>query len=76
MAITLRSSREITMLRSAGSVVAEVLSKVQDIAKAGTSTARLDELAAQIATGAGGQALFKGVESPYAKRPFISNICA
>jgi methionyl aminopeptidase len=76
MAITLRSSREIAMLRSAGSVVAEVLSKVQDIAKVGTSTAQLDELAAQITTSAGGQALFKGVESPYAKQPFPGIICA
>ena len=76
MAITLRSSREIELLRSAGSVVAEVLSKVQDIAKSGTSTSRLDELAAEITAAAGGRALFKGVESPYAKRPFPGIICA
>ncbi|RKY07815.1 MAG: type I methionyl aminopeptidase [Planctomycetota bacterium] len=76
MAITLRSSREIELLRKAGSVVAEVLSKVQDIAKSGTSTSRLDELAAEITAAAGGRALFKGVESPYAKRPFPGNICA
>jgi methionyl aminopeptidase len=76
MAITLRSGREIELLRSAGSVVAEVLSKVQNIAKSGTSTARLDELAAEITAAAGGKALFKGVESPYAKRPFPGIICA
>jgi len=76
MAITLRSSREIALLRSAGSVVAKVLSKVQDAAKAGVSTARLDELAAEITAAAGGKALFKGVESPYAKRPFPGIICA
>jgi len=76
MAITLRSSREIELLRSAGSVVAEVLSKVQDIAKVGTSTSRLDEMAAEITAAADGRALFKGVESPYAKRPFPGIICA
>jgi len=76
MAITLRSSREIALLRSAGSIVAEVLSKVQDAAKSGTSTSRLDELAAEITAAAGGKALFKGVESPYAKRPFPGTICA
>jgi len=76
MAITLRSSREIALLRSAGSIVAEVLSKVQDVAKAGVSTGQLDELAANITSKAGGQALFKGVESPYAKRPFPAVICA
>jgi len=76
MAITLRSSREIALLRSAGSIVAKVLSKVQDVAKAGVSTGQLDELAANITSKAGGQALFKGVESPYAKRPFPAVICA
>ncbi|MHC5060012.1 MAG: type I methionyl aminopeptidase [Planctomycetota bacterium] len=76
MAITLRSRREIALLRSAGLVVAEVLSKMQNIAKAGMSTARLDELATEITVSAGGQALFKGVESPYAKRPFPGTICA
>ncbi len=76
MAITLRSRREIALLRSAGLVVAEVLLKMQNIAKAGISTARLDELATEITISAGGQALFKGVESPYAKRPFPGAICA
>ncbi len=76
MAIILRSSREIAMLRTAGSVVADVLSKVQDAAKSGMSTGRLDELAAEITAGLGGKALFKGVESPYAKKPFPGTICA
>ncbi|HIJ66690.1 MAG TPA: type I methionyl aminopeptidase [Planctomycetes bacterium] len=76
MAITLRSSREIELLRRAGAVVAEVLSKVRDAAKPGMSTGRLDELAAEVTARAGGTALFKGVESPYAKRPFPGIICA
>ena len=76
MAITLRSSREIAMLRRAGAVVAEVLSKVQDFARPGTSTSRLDELAIEISAGAGGKPLFTGVKSPYAKRPFPGAICA
>ena len=76
MAITHRSSREIELLRTAGSVEAKVLSKVQEIAKSGTSTSQLDELAAEITAAAGGKALFKGVESPYAKRPFPGIICA
>jgi methionyl aminopeptidase len=40
------------------------------------STGRLDELAAEITAGLGGKALFKGVESPYAKKPFPCTICA
>ena len=76
MAITLRSSREIAMLRRSGAVVAEVLSKVQDFARPGTSTSRLNELAIEISAGAGGKPLFTGVKSPYAKRPFPGAICA
>jgi len=76
MAITLRSDREIQMLRKAGAIVAEVLSKVQEAVAPGTDTARLDALAAQITDAAGGEALFKGVMSPYSRQPFPGVICA
>ena len=48
MAITLRSRREIELIRKAGAVVAEVLLKLQEVAKPGVSTAELDRLAEQI----------------------------
>ena len=76
MAITLRSRREIELMRDAGVVVADVLSKLQEIARAGVSTARLDEVAARMTLQAGAQPLFKGVRSPYAKVPFPGVICA
>ncbi len=76
MAITLRSSREIEKLRKAGAVVANALSKLQEVAKAGISTGELDELATEIARSAGAATLFKGVTSPYAKQPFPGAICA
>jgi methionyl aminopeptidase len=76
MAITLRSRREIELMRNAGVVVAQVLSKLQEVAKPGVSTAELDRLAEQITRQAGAEALFKGVVSPYAKKPFPGVICA
>src|SRR5512140_509694 len=76
MAITLRSRREIDLIRKAGIVVAEVLSKLQEEVKPGISTAQLDRLAEQITRQSGAEALFKGVVSPYAKRPFPGVICA
>jgi methionyl aminopeptidase len=76
MAITLRSSREIEAIRKAGAVVADVLSKLQEIIKPGISTGELNELAMEITASAGAKALFKGVESPYAKQPFPGAICA
>jgi methionyl aminopeptidase len=76
MAITLRSEREIGLMREAGSVVAEVLSKLKEMTKAGVSTGELDRVALQMTRQAGAEALFKGVRSPYAKRPFPGAICA
>ena len=76
MAITLRSSREIGMLRRAGAVVAEVLSKIEEAAEPGISTGRLNVMAIEITKAASAKALFEGVESPYASLPFPGAICA
>ncbi len=76
MAIKLRSSREIELLRKAGAIVAEVLSKLQQDVRPGTSTGELDRLAQEITESAGATALFKGVKSPYASKPFSGTICA
>jgi len=75
MAITLRSRREIELMRSAGAVVADVLSKLQEIAGPGVSTAELDDVAAKMTSRAGAQPLFKGVRSPHARMPFPGVIC-
>jgi methionyl aminopeptidase len=76
MAITLRSSREIETIRRAGAVVADVLSKMKEVIKSGVSTGELNDLALEITKSAHAKALFKGVESPYAKDPFPGAICA
>jgi len=76
MAITLRSRREIELLRNAGAVVADVLSKLKEMAKPGMSTAQLNDAAAQMAAEAGAQTLFKGVRNPGARIPFPGVICA
>ena len=76
MAITLRSAREIEKLRVAGALVSEVLLKLQEVAEPGVSTGQLNDVAVQMAKDAGAATLFKGVESPYARRPFPGAICA
>jgi methionyl aminopeptidase len=75
MAITLRSRREIELVRKAGKVVADVLSKLQEIAVPGVNTAQLDAVASQMTADAGAQALFRGVRSPVALTPFPACIC-
>ncbi|MHC4159393.1 MAG: type I methionyl aminopeptidase [Planctomycetota bacterium] len=76
MAITLKSPREIELIRKAGAVVADVLSKLQKIAEPGITTARLDSEASRITTDAGAEPLFKGVPSPLSREPFPGAICA
>ena len=76
MAITLRSRREIELMRKAGAVVAGVLLKLKEIAEPGMTTAWLDSVALQMVADAGAEALFKGVRSPAARIPFPGAICA
>jgi len=76
MAITLRSRREIELMRRAGAVVADVLSKLQEIAEPGVTTGHLDSVALQMTADAGAKALFKGVRSAFAQTPFPGSICA
>ena len=75
MAITLRSRREIELIRRAGAVVADVLSKLQEIAEPGVTTAVLDSVALQITADAGAEALFRSVRSPLSRTLFPGAIC-
>ena len=76
MAINLKSHREIELMRKAGLVVANVLSKLKELAKPGESTGYLNEVALEMTERAFAKALFKGVTSPYAEMPFPGAICA
>ena len=63
-------------MRQAGAVVAKVLSKLQEMARAGVTTADLDRIALQMTADMRAEALFKGVRSPQARMPFPGAICA
>jgi methionyl aminopeptidase len=63
-------------LRNAGGVVADVLSKLKEMARPGINTAQLDYAAAQMTAAVGAQPLFKGVRNPSARVPFPGVICA
>jgi len=76
MAVTIRSKREIELLRTAGRVVGRVLKRLEEEAVEGVTTARLAQLSDEVINDAGAIALFKGVENPDAKMAFPSSICA
>jgi len=63
-------------MRRAGAVVADVLSELQRIARPGVTTGHLDQVALRMTAQAGAEALFKGVRSPHARKPFPGAICA
>ena len=75
MAITLRSRREIELMRRAGVVVADVLLKLEEICEPGITTGQLNRVAMQMSLDAGAETLFKGVCCTTAKTPFPGAIC-
>ena len=76
MAITLRSRREVDLIRKAGVVVGSVLSQLEEMARPGVSTGALDKVAQKMTSDAGAEALFMGVRNPAARQPFPGAICA
>jgi len=75
MAITLRSRREIELMKKAGEVVADVLLKLKESAVAGVTTAELNRIAEDMSVKAGAEMLFKGVTNPYGYNPFPAAVC-
>ena len=63
-------------MRKSGGVVADVLSKLQEIAAPGVTTGQLDRIALQISADVGATPLFKGVRGPHTGIPFPGAICA
>ena len=76
MPISIRSRGEIEKLKQAGKIVADVLCKLKKETRPGVSTGYLNEIALEMTSQAGAIALFKGVRSPYARKPFPGAICA
>lgn len=73
--VVLKSSREIELMRAAGKIVFQVLTRVRELAKPGATTNDLNREAEKMIADAGGIALFKGVENPQAKFPFPAALC-
>ena len=73
MAIKLKSPREIELMRQAGSVVHQVLSRLGEMVAPGVTTGELDAEAERLTRDLGAEALFKGV--PGKGGPFPGTIC-
>ncbi len=71
----LKSAAEIELMREAGRVVYQVLSRVREMAGPQVTTAALNSEAERIIEEAGGEALFRGVQAKQAKFPFPAALC-
>lgn len=72
----LKSAREIGLIREAGRVVYRVLQAMRELTRPGVTTGELGRVADEMITAAGGEALFKGVQTNATKFPFPAAICA
>ena len=75
MSIRPKSPGAIEKMRDAGQVVAEVLVRLQEMARPGVATGDLDAEALRIITARGGRALFHGQPHPRGGRAYPGNIC-
>ena len=66
---TIKSAREIDLMRKAGHIIADVLDILRDAAKPGVTTAQLDEIAGREIRGRGGVPSFLGYQG------YTAHIC-
>lgn len=63
-------------MRAAGRVVYQVLQRLREVVRPGVTTGELGRIADEMISSAGGQPLFRGVQTPNTKFPFPAAICA
>jgi methionyl aminopeptidase len=75
MKITLKSRRELELMRQAGRVVCRALARAHEMARAGMTTLELDRIVHDTYTSAGGQGLFKWYPTYEPGKGFPGNTC-
>ncbi|HVS69890.1 MAG TPA: type I methionyl aminopeptidase [Phycisphaerae bacterium] len=75
MKISLKSKRDLELMRAAGRLVHRALSRAKELAKAGMTTLELDRIVYDTYTSAGGQGLFKWYPTYEAGKGFPGNTC-
>ena len=73
--ITIKSDKEIELMRQAGKVVAQAKVRVREAVRPGVTTGELDRVAEDEIRGLGATPSFKGY-APYGMSPFPATICA
>jgi len=75
MAITIKSEKEIEILKEGGKILAEVLKKISEFAKPGISTGFLNQKAREMILTCDALPSFEGYKSSFSDRPYPAAIC-
>ncbi len=75
MAITVKSEKELKILREGGKILAEVLKKISEFVKPGISTGFLNQKAREMILARGARPSFEGYKSSFSDRPYPAAIC-
>jgi methionyl aminopeptidase len=75
MSIRPKNADEIEKMRAAGRVVAEVLTRLEQLARPGATTAELEAEAVRLFAERGARSLFIGQPHPRGGRPYPGSIC-
>lgn len=73
--ITLKSPREIALIREAGKLVVAALDMVRSLAQPGVRSIELDRAVEELFRRNGAVSLFKGVQNGRGKPPFPASVC-
>lgn len=73
--ISIKNDKDISHLRTAGKIVADVLMLMKEIIRPGVDTLTLDKCAEDLIAAAGGFPAFKGYRVPGISRPFPGTLC-
>jgi len=74
--ITIKSQRELDLMRKAGYIVAMAHRRIEELIAPGITTKDLDRAAEEVIVKLGGIPSFKGVPNPYGGIDFPASICA
>ncbi|MDO8743032.1 MAG: type I methionyl aminopeptidase [Candidatus Azambacteria bacterium] len=76
MAITIKTKKEIEILKEGGKILAEVLKEISKLAKIGVATGFLNQKAREMILARGGEPSFEGYKSNFSNKPYPAAICA
>ncbi len=75
MAVTIKTQKEINILREGGKVLADILDELQKYAKEGVSTLDIDDMAMELCDKYGAEPVLLGYNPSFATKPYPAAIC-